>query len=408
MGKGIDGIPILHLESLNKMVSKMPKSPEQFFLNKFKTDQWDSDTVTWDIEYGSAGMTPFVAPGAPAPNVGIDGYGEGSAKTAYFKEKMFFDEELLNNLREPGKSSRKKMRAQKQIAKGVQKLSLRVDRRREWMCCQAMVNGELVYTQKGGIKVRVDYGVPEENKIVLAEDRKWGTGVNRNAIEDIFDAKKEYAELNGKSVDYSLCNSSILKTLMFDSKLQEYLKKSNFGEGDLFKDPARVIGTIIGVGPLNIYDDFYEVPGWLQQNVSTSDTEVFVEDATDFEAGGTLYFWKMNEPKVKEKRKITAVDVLQGKITIDSPPSKTYKAKFDKVWMRRKYVSDDVFHFGSWTKDGQTVCELAESPFGLKGKYGKFIDRHEEWDPDGIWVRAQDKAFPIIYHPELIMTLTVQ
>ena len=406
MAKGIDGIPILHLETMNKMVSKMPKAPDTFFTKMFGTDKWDSDTVKWDIEYGSAGMTPFVAPGAPAPSVGVDGYGEGSAKVAFFKEKMFFDEELLNNLRQPGTNS--KMRAEKQIARGIQKLSLRVDRRREWMCCQMAVKGELVYTQKGGTKVKVNYGVPEENKITLADNRKWGTGADRNPIEDIYDAKQLYSDNTGKSPEYTLCNSSILKLLMFDSKLQEMLKKSAFGDGDLFKNPATVVGSLIGVGPLHIYDEFYEVPGWLLQNVGTSDTEIFVEDATDFAVGGTLYFWKMDEPLVKEKRTITAVDVVAGKLTIDSAPTRTYKARFDKVWMRRKYVEDDVFHMGSWTKDGASIAEIAEAPYGLKGKYGKFIDRKEEWDPDGLFVRVQDKAFPLLYHPDMVMTIKVK
>jgi len=406
MGKGIDGIPILHLETLNKLVSKMPKSPDTFFVNKFGTDKWDSDTVKWDKEYGSAGMTPFVAPGAPAPSIGLDGYGEGSAKVAYFKEKMFFDEELLNNLRQVG--TNKKMRGEKQIARGVNKLSLRIDRRREWMCCQMAVHGELTYTQKGGTKIHVDYGIPEDNKITLADNRKWGTGADRNPIEDIYDAKQAYSENLGKSPDYTLCNSTVLKLLMFDTKLQDMLKKSAFGDGDLFANPERVIGNLIGVGPLAIYDEFYEVPGWLVQSVSTSDTEIFVEDATDFAVGGTLYFWKMAEPLSKETRTITDVDVVAGKLTIDSAPSKTYKARFDKVWMRRKYVDDNVFHLGSWTKDGAPVAEVAEAPYGLKGSYGKFIDRKEEWDPDGIFVRAQDKAFPLLYHPDTMMKLTVQ
>jgi hypothetical protein len=408
MPKGIDGIPILHLETLARLVEKLPKAPGNFFSSMFPETRYDSDTLTWDVQYGSAGMTPYVAPGAPAPTVGSDGLGEGTAKVAFFKEKMFFDEEVLNNLRQPGKNNNKKQRAEQQIAKGLVKLNTRIDRRREYMCCQAKTKGGFTYTQKSGVKVNVDYGMPEEHKIILPENQKWGEGSKRNPIKNVFETKQLFSDNNGTPVTYSLCNSSVLKTLMYDSNFQEYLKKSAFGDGDLFKDPARVVGTILGIGQLGVYDDFYEVPGWLIQNVSTSDTEIFVEDATDFVKGGVLYFWKMTEPNTHEKRTITAVDINAGKITIDSAPSKLYKAKFDKVWMRRKFIEDDMFHMGASSKDGVSVSELALSPYGLAGSYGKKTDRKTEWDPDGIFVRIQDKSLPIIFDAAMQMFIKVK
>lgn len=70
---------------------------------------------------------------------------------------------------------------------------------------------------------------------------------------------------------------------MLDSKLQTLLSKSNFGNGDLFSNPQMVIGTLLGVGKLVIYDDLFEIPGWLTQNVvGGSSTTIYVDDASDF------------------------------------------------------------------------------------------------------------------------------
>jgi hypothetical protein len=72
------------------------------FTNMFSSVEYESDRIRWIIEHGTAGMTPFVAPGAPAPTMGDDAmYSEGSAAAAYWKEKAFIDETRLNNLREP-------------------------------------------------------------------------------------------------------------------------------------------------------------------------------------------------------------------------------------------------------------------------------------------------------------------
>jgi len=30
-----------------------------------------------------------------------------------------------------------------------------------------------------------------------------------------------------------------------------------------------------------------------------------------------------------------------------------------------------------------------------------------EWDPEGIWIRVQDKGLPVVYHPDFIFKLTV-
>ena len=227
--KGSQGIPSLKLETLNKLISKLDKAPSMFFSNMFPTVQYDSDTIRWEIEYGSAGMTPFVAPGSVAPAVGVDGTGEASAKAAFYKEKMYFDEEFLNNMREPG-SWATYQAAERKLARGTRKLDYRIQRRREWMMSQMFVEGSFTYIQKGGTKFVVNYGIPASHKITLTGNDCWDvTHADSNPVEDIYEAKRILADDAGVSNPIAMCNSELLKLLMFKTEIQDLLSKSAFG-----------------------------------------------------------------------------------------------------------------------------------------------------------------------------------
>ena len=407
--KGSAGISALKLTVLNKLIQKFPKAPNMFFLSLFKTDKAESDSVRWEIEYGSAGMTPFVAPGAPAPAIGIDGIGEGSAKAAFFKEKMYFDEEFLNNMREVG-TIQKYASAERQLGRGMQKLRNRCDRRREWMMCQMITDGGFSYVSKGGTRATVSYGIPDTHIVTLDSDRKWGTGTNRNPIEDIFTAKTVLADDAGVLPEMALLNSELLKTLIMDEKIQALLTKSAFGNGDLFANPGPVIANLLGLGKLTVYDEMFEITGWLMGAVTGgTTTEIVVDDATDFEAGGRLRFVDMSEANSWEDRIISAVNVATNTVTITEAPVKTYLAGEDKVVMRKKFINDNTFLLlNTKSADGMDIAEFMECPYGLDRQWGMQVDKKDEWDPDGTWMRVQDKGLPVLYHPDTIYSIKVR
>jgi len=406
--KGSQGIPSLKLETLNKLISKLDKAPDMFFSNLFPVVQYDSDTIRWEIEYGSAGMTPFVAPGSVAPAVGVDGTGEASAKAAFYKEKMYFDEEFLNNMREPG-SWATYQAAERKLARGTTKLDYRIQRRREWMMSQMFIEGTFSYVQKGGTKFTVNYGIPTSHKVTLTGNDAWNIDhADSNPVEDIFDAKKILADDAGVSSLTAMCNSEVLKVLMFKDTIQDLLSKSAFGNGDLFAQPAQVLGTLLGVGPLVIYDDLYEVPAYLTGTVTGGVTTVIpVDDASDFEAGGTLRFYDMSEVNTWEDCIIGSVQIEAGTVTVDVAPVASYVAGEDKVTMKKKFIGDDKFFMFSTDQEGEKVAEFMEAPYGNNRRWGKFADTKDEWDPEGVWLRIQDKGLPVLYHPDTTFTYTV-
>ncbi len=405
--KGSTGVPVLQLETMNKLISKLDTNPKLFFANMFSSVRADSDAIKWEVEYGSAGMSPFVSPGSVAPKIGLDGVGEGSAKAAYMKEAIDFDEVFLNNIRQPG-TYQTYQTAERHLAKGLRKLRNRMDRRREWMFAHAVLNGGFSYTAVGGTKISVSYGVPETHIVTLGAARHWDTGNDKNILEDVLDAKQILAEDASVIPDYALLNSDLLKLLLLDTDIQALLKKSAFGSGDLFSRPAEVLGALLNI-PLRVYDEFTETQQFLSGNVTGgSTTDVSVPDATDIEVGATARFFDTSENNVWEDATVTAVSVANSTFTI-ATTTRSFKANEDVVRFRSKIVSDnDFIMFCEKNADGEAVAEEMLAPFGLGRNYGVFVDSKEQWDPDSLVLRIQNKSLPAVYHPDCSYKMTVR
>ncbi|MCE5226089.1 MAG: major capsid protein [Porphyromonadaceae bacterium] len=401
--KGSQGIPSLQLTVLNKLITAFVRPASNFFTNLFTSQNYDSDTIDWEIQYGSGGMTPFVAPGSVAPSIGIDGMGEASAKAAYWKEKMYFDEEFLNNLREPGTPATY-MKAERQLARGAQKLRYRCDRRREWMVAKMILDGVLSYTVAGGTKFSVSYGIPTSHMVTLDDSRNWKDGASKNCVEDIFDAKQVLSDDARVIPKYCIINSQMMKVLLFDTAIQALLAKSAFGNGDLFANPEKVIGQLLGVGTLLVYDELYEVQSWLTQTVTG--TTIYLDDVSDFEVGGKARFVNMKEYNSYEDEVITEVDKVNGTIKVGAKPSATFVGGRDKVVMRKKFIQDNEFLMFSDTQENMKIAEFMQAPYGNGRRWGFYADTKDEWDPEGIWLRVQDKGLPVLYYPDTTYKIT--
>jgi hypothetical protein len=406
--KGSAGIPQLQLATLNKLIMAFQRSPQLFFSSLFSTQKADSDTIKWEVEYGSSGMTPFVAPGSVSPSIGVDGVGEGSAKCAFFKEKVYFDEEFLNNLRQLGTAATYQS-SERHLAKAVKKLRNRIERRREWMAARMIIDGNFSYVTKGDTKASVSYGIPQTHIITLAGNDVWGTGSTRDPIGDIFDAKNLLADDAGVTPDYAMVNSNLLKLLISDTKIQDLLAKSAYGDGNLFANPSMVLGELLGVGKLVVYDELYETTGWLMSNVTGGSSTTFVvDDASDFVVGGTARLVNTALNRSWEDLTISAVNVTTSTITVSAAPVNSYKSGRDKVVMRKKFIADNAFLlFSKNSADGDDIAEVLEAPYGLGRSWGMNIDTKDEWDPEGIWLRVQDKCLPVMYHPDCSIKLNV-
>jgi len=404
--KGSNGIKSLKLEVLNGVIEKMPMAPNMVFASMFGSANADSDTIKWEIEYSSAGMAPFVAPGAPAPTVGVDGTGQGRATAAYYKEKMFFDEEWLNNMRLPGTHATYQT-AERQLSRGMRKLRYRNDRRTEWMFAKMLINNGFTYQTKNRSTFTVNYGIPSTHMYALPNDRNWVDGSNKNIVEDVFDAKNILRVDEAVAPTDVFVTTELLKLLVMDQGIQDLLKKSAFGNGDLFSRPAQVIGELLGVGTLQVYDEFFETKVYPTVPIDGGSTTSFTVNTTqDVEVGAIFRFVDATTDNKWEDKRITDVNYATNTITVDSAPTNDYRPRSDYGIVRNYFLKDNEFFMMSRTSGGEPIAELLKAPFGLNRYWGQFADTKDEWDPEGLWLRVQNKGLPVLYHPGAVVKIT--
>lgn len=399
--------PDLRLSRIQKLIERYTTPPDLRLMNMFGQDNWDSDNIKWETQIGNRGLTPFIAPGSPSPLAAPVGVGQSEAYAAFWAEKMFFGEQFLNNLRQAGTDTQKEM-GQKRIAREAKSLQNRCQRRREWMVAQMLSGGTITYKVMNGLKWSLDYGIPSDNKVDLGASLYWDDGVNRNIRRDFADSKLTISNANGGALVNAMCTTEVLNDMINDVGIQTLVQKSTFGDGQLFLNPERVLTALLGLKSFMIYDEQYQIRAYLTAAVTASSTTtVYVEDATDFEVGDTLYFYDVSA-STKEGETISAVDVNAGTVTVSTAPSTSYKSGEDYVYVTKKFLPTKKMILFCDTVGGEKIAEFANAPFGLDGTFGMKADQHEEWDPDGIAIRVQNKGIPVLYVEDSIYILTVK
>lgn len=406
MPRSASEIPDLKLVRLQKLIESFKMSPNLKLMTLFGSFNADSDEIKWESQVGTRGMTPFVPPTAKAPTLAPLGVGQHSAFAAFWKEKMYMGELWLNNLRQPGTTATYET-AQRKLAREMNRMRNRSDRRREWMFAKMLTTGSFSYLGANGVKLSVDYGIPSANLATLSASRKWSTGSARNAMEDVFDAKLNFQNSIGANIDYAFMTTEVLKYLVFDPGIQTLLAKSNFGQGDLLSRPLPVLASLLDIANLFLYDEQFELRSWLTAAVTGSSTvTIYVDDASDYEVGDTLRFIDTSASTYEDET-ISAVDADAGTITVSTAPTASFKASEDCVQTIKKFVPTNKFCMFASTVEGEKIAEYMNAPFGLDRSYGMKVDQDEEWDPEGLWVRTQNKGLPVLYNRDAVYVMTV-
>ena len=415
--RGTSDIKLLRLEVMQEFVETYKAAPSLVMMNMFGSRNAASSTIKWESQRGGRGMTPFVPPGAPAPVSAGYGIAQHSAEAAYWKEKRYFDEEVLNNLRKPGTDGAYQEAADL-IADNLADIMNRSDRRKEWMFTQMLFNGSFTYQIKGGYKVTVDYGVPTDHKVTLGTAYDWSNGGSKNILNDIKDAKMKVAESCGGKINYMFMNSTVLNLIGNDTAIRALLQKNAFGEGnfmasaginDLALVNASVLGSLFGIENIVVYDEMYEAKAWLTAAVTGgSTTWLTVDDASDFSANEKLYVYDASEAlDNSEWRYIISVDKANNRIQIEYPFTNSYIAGEDYVMMQKYFCPNGKVTFMASQVEGKPIARYYQAPFGLGRNWGMYVDKHDEWDPEGTWVRVQDKGLPVLLNRDAVYQLDV-
>jgi hypothetical protein len=168
-----------------------------------------------------------------------------------------------------------------------------------------------------------------------------------------------------------------------------------------------VLANLLHIDNFIIYDEQYQLKAWLTAVVTgTSTTTIYVDDATDFEIGGTLRFHDISAGTWEDET-ISDVDVDAGTIEVSTAPTASFKATEDCVTMTKKFLPLDKIVLFADNVQGTKIAEWMEAPFGLTRTRGMKVDSHPEWDPEGQWIRVQNKGLPVLYQRDGVYILTV-
>jgi len=403
----VNDIPDLKLTVLNKLITKYLSPPNLILRNMFPSQNYESDQIEWESQIGSRGLTPFAGEDAEAPAAAVPGTGQNSAAAAYWKERTFFGSSFLNNIRQPG-TDRQYMTAARTLANQTRNLSNRSYRREEWMLAQMLCNDGFTYKDKNEKYLTLDYNIPDDNKVTLGADYKWDAGTSRDIVQDIFAGKLVVSNANAGVLNNAIFTTEVLKLMIFDDTIQTLLQKSSYGTGDLFKNPTAVIGQLIGIGNMYLYDEAYQIRAWLTTALSAGagPHTVYVDETTDFEVGGTLTVLDVSA-RTTETLTITAVTSNSGTITATGTLSSSYKAVEDYVYMTKKFIPTDKFVMWADNVDGEPIAEFMHAPHMLSRKWGQQIDKWYKNDPDGVFLRVSSKGLPCLYHEDAVYQLVV-
>jgi hypothetical protein len=416
MPRGSSEIPELRLSVLQKLVTKFTMDPNLMLSSMFPSSISPSSNIKWESMEGSRGMTPFVPPGAPAPVTAPHGVARHSAEAAYWKEKMPFDEEFLNNLRKEGTDA-EYLSAQQRLAREMAGLANRSNRRKEWMFAKMLANNGFDYKVKEGYQASISYQIPSTHRPTLGTSAYWDTGGSRDILGNIITGKRTVANDCGGQIDYAICNSNVLKMLASDTTIRDILKKSAFGpmannlyEGNLHAIVGvnpRVVASLLDIQNFIVYDEMFEVRAWLTGAVTgNSTTWLAVDDASDIEAGDTVRLIDVSEGTY-EDIVCYSVDQTSNVVQLNRPPTSSYRANEDFISVRKFFIPDDKFVMFASRVEGQMIAEYKQAPFGLSRHYGQLVDRHDKWDPEVTYIRVQDKGLPILYQRDAMYVITV-
>lgn len=408
--KDVSQIPELRLSRLQKLVQRFTTAPSLVLMKLFGEDKWDSEDIEWESEQGNRGMTPFSGENLPAPRVQPTGTASHKAKAAFWKEKMYLAAKFLNNIRMPGTTATYH-RASEFLAKQTMMLRNRCDRRKEWMFAKMISNGAFDYKDADGNVISVDYGIPAANKVTLGTTDKWNynaADTTKNILQDIMDAQLHAKATISREYDQAMFTQEILNLMIMDTGIQNLLKKSSFGDGDLFARPLPVLGSLLNIPKMVLYDEVYQLKSWLTAALAAGagPHTIYADNLSDFEVGMTAYVMDVSA-KRQEALTITAVNVLAGTLTATGTLSYAYQAGADLIYVTKKFLPTTKFTMFASSVEGQKVAEFGNAPFDLDRHFGMKIDKHEEWDPDGVYVRAQNKGLPVLYFEDAVYQLTV-
>lgn len=255
---------LFELRTMLAAVEQMPRARsfigETFFgaapVN-FTTAQVDIDVIK-----GQRKMAPFVRPNRPGQVVDRSGSVMRSYTPPYVKPKLETNAGQLLNVRQPGEhiySARTPLqRAGEVLARDMQELDSRINRREEWMRAQALTTGQ-VAVKGDGVDDVVDYQMSATHQVT--ETTKW-TEAGADPIANLRSYKRRIAKDSGRTASAAVMNASVADAFLDSEEVMKQLNTRRIDMGMIrpeeLPDGVTYLGYLNDPGlDLYVYEEWY-------------------------------------------------------------------------------------------------------------------------------------------------------
>lgn len=185
------------VDALEKEKQDAPSLADRFLPN----DQIFSTTFAYDVIKKTNNIAAMIGYGAEPPVVDRDAVASKMGELAKMGLKYIATEEELLALNQSRSDAEHKAMIEKLIVKGAD-LVKALQRRVDIAKLEAITKGKFDYN-KNGVKIVVDYGIPNEHKVALTGTNAW-TNVDADALGNLIEWNDKYVDTNGKKADVIL------------------------------------------------------------------------------------------------------------------------------------------------------------------------------------------------------------
>lgn len=172
---------------------------------------------TYEIDFNEtvierqADMADIIDSGAELPLTDRDPVRRVSGEITDIGQSYILSKKELAAMLDKGNEAKRTL-AVKQVLNKTAMVKRNIDARIEWLRWQALGNGILVY-DKAGIKLGMDFGVPEDNKVLAGT--RWND-VTPTILVDYEKWVQDYVDLNGETPDVFVTSIKAIRVVMND------------------------------------------------------------------------------------------------------------------------------------------------------------------------------------------------
>lgn len=242
---------------------ELRKPLRTLFCNFFPTSNTHiAEILEFDVKKGKRVMAPFVAPRKGGKIIKREGFNTKTLRTPRIAperiltiddiDKRGFGENIYSN-------KTPEQRSNELFAKDMTDLEETIQRRKEWMARQIILEGKIdVQDVEEGVDIQIDFGFT--NTETLAGGAKWDTDTSK-PLEDLKRWRRAVIKQTGKAPTICIMGTKAFDQFMANKAIQRAFDLKNFLVGKI--EPRVVDPSLTYGGRLTELDlDIYSYDEW--------------------------------------------------------------------------------------------------------------------------------------------------